>query len=131
MCDFSLGAIRSRPANIGDKLKTHRFSLGTRGLCAFEDQETAVCLLPGTELSFVEEVTQWIMMPSVIACKTAIFRQVNKDKPHTHHDALEFPNGEIVLLTTLTEELKVTVLQLPAPPSKGQDKARAYAWSTR
>jgi hypothetical protein len=131
MCDFSLEAVRSRPAKIGDKLKTRRFSLGTRGLCALEDHETAVCLLPGTELSFAEEVRQWTMTTSVITYKTATFRRVNKDKPHFHHDALEFPNGEIVLLTTLTDELEVTVLQLPGASSKGQDKARAYAWSTR
>ena len=35
--------------------------------------------------------------------KTAIFRQINKANPHTHHDALEFPNGQIVLLTFLGE----------------------------
>ena len=31
----------------------------------------------------------------------------------THHDALEFPNGKIVLLTTLEEGQQATVLQLP------------------
>ena len=30
---------------------------------------------------------------------TAIFRQVNKNEPRRHHDALEFPDGRIVLLT--------------------------------
>ena len=59
MCDFSLEAVRSRPAKVGDKLTTHTFNLGTRGFCAPEDQGMAVCLLPGTELSFAEEVRQW------------------------------------------------------------------------
>ena len=40
--------------------------------------------------------------------ETAIFRQVN------HHDALEFPDGEMVLLTHLMEGQQATVLQLPA-----------------
>jgi hypothetical protein len=114
MFDFSLEAVRSRPAKVGDKLTTRRFNLGTRGLCALDDRETAVCLLPGTELSFAEEVRQWTMATRPITYKTAVFRQVNKGKPHTHHDALEFPNGEIVFLTTLTDDLEVTVLQLPA-----------------
>jgi hypothetical protein len=131
MGDFSVEAVRFRPAKIGDKLKSRRFSLETHGLCALEDHETAVRLLPGAELSFAEEVRQWTMTTSVITYKTAIFRRVNNDKSHFHHDALEFPNREIVLLTTLTDEPEVTVLQLPAAPSKGQDKARAYAWSTR
>ena len=56
--------------------------------------------------------------------KTAIFRQVNKHQRATHHDALEFPNGEIVLLTTLTEGQQATVLQLPAAPEKGPAVSR-------
>jgi hypothetical protein len=44
----------------------------------------------------------------------AIFRQINRDKPRTHHDALEFPDGEIVLLARLLEGQEATVLQLPA-----------------
>jgi hypothetical protein len=49
--------------------------------------------------------------------KTAIFRQVNKNVPGIHHDALEFPDGKIVLLTYLCEGQEATVLQLPAQPT--------------
>jgi hypothetical protein len=55
-------------------------------------------LLPGTELSFAEEVRReglWPWSNVVIRYRTAIFRQVNKDRPATHHDALEFPDGEV------------------------------------
>ena len=48
---------------------------------------------------------------------TAIFRQVNKDDQWKHHDALEFPDGRIVLLTRLSEGQEATVLQLPARPT--------------
>ena len=48
---------------------------------------------------------------------TAIFRQVNKNEPMQHHDAVEFPDGRIVLLTTLSEGQEATVLQLPAQPT--------------
>ena len=48
--------------------------------------------------------------------KTAIFRQINKEKVAAHHDALEFPDGQIVLLTFLREGQQATVLQLPAEP---------------
>jgi hypothetical protein len=40
------------------------------------------------------------------------------DNPCTHHDALEFPDGQIVLLTHLREGQRATVLQLPAQPPK-------------
>ena len=47
----------------------------------------------------------------------AKFQQVNKGKRHVHRDALEFPDGKIVLLTQLREGQYATVLQLPALPS--------------
>jgi len=47
---------------------------------------------------------------------TAIFRQVNKQRVVAHHDALEFPDGQVVLLTFLCEGQQATVLQLPAEP---------------
>ena len=51
-----------------------------------------------------------------INSRTAIFRQINKNVPHVHHDALEFPDGTFVLLTDLDEGQQATVLQLPAQP---------------
>jgi hypothetical protein len=54
---------------------------------------------------------------SVVAHTTAIFRQVNKDNPRTHHDALEFPDGRTLLLTEVLEGQEATVLQLPAQPA--------------
>jgi len=47
---------------------------------------------------------------------TAIFRQKDKDKPNVHHDALEMPDGQQILLTQLEEGQNATVLQLPAAP---------------
>ena len=117
MCDFSLHAVKSRPAKVGDKLTTRRFYSGTRGFSAPEDINVAVCLRPGTELSFTDEVRRtriWPGSKNVTYHKTAIFRQINQDNPVTHHDALEFPDGQIVLLTLLEEGQHATVLQLPA-----------------
>ena len=116
MCDFSLHAVRSRPAKVGDKLTTRMFVSGTTGFCAPEDNGMAVCLLPGTELSFADEVRRATDWPwkRPISYKTAVFRQVNKSNRFTHHDALEFPNGEIVLLTHLVGGQQATILQLPA-----------------
>ena len=115
MCDFSLHTVRSRPAKVGDKLTTRMFISGTTGFCAPEDNGMAVCLLPGTELSFADEVRRATDWPwkRPISHKTAVFRQVNKSNRFTHHDALEFPNGEIVLLTVLEVGQQATVLQLP------------------
>ena len=117
MCDYSLHYVETRPAKVGDKLFTRRFSSGTTGFAAPEDINVAVSLLPGTELSFAYEVKRsrlWPWNKITIPHKTAIFRQVNLDCPYTHHDALEFPDGGVLLLTYLMENQQATVLQLPA-----------------
>src|ERR1700746_1587397 len=123
MCDFSLQSIRSRPAKVGDKLVTRDFGTGTRGFADVNDVGTAVCLMPGAELAFAEEVAclpagllGW-RTTKAINHQTAIFRQVNKEKLAAHHDALEFPDGRTVLLTLLCEGQAATVLQLPAQPA--------------
>ena len=122
MCDYSLQNVRSRPAKVGDKLTTRDFGTVTRGFAAAEDTKVAVCVLPGTELAFAKAVA--VARPRFIGWKveelghtTAIFRQINKDEPTQHHDALEFPDGRIFLLTTLSEGQEATVLQLPAQPT--------------
>jgi hypothetical protein len=118
MCDFSLQSVRSRPAKVGDKLTTRDFGTGTRGFADVDDLGTAVCLMPGTELAFASEVaclpTRLFGRTTKINHQTAIFRQINKEKAAAHHDALEFPDGRIVLLTWLREGQTASVLQLPA-----------------
>ena len=106
MCDYSLQHVKSRSAKVGETLRTRRFNSGTIGFAAPEDANTAVCVLPGTELAFASAVRSnrlswltWKVM--ALPHTTAILRQVNKDNPHTHHDALEFPDGKVVLLTDL------------------------------
>ena len=123
MCDYSIQTIESRPAKVGDKLTTRDFGTYTRGFGAAEDCAVAVCVLPGTELAFSDAVTLKVPRFFVgwkverLDYATAIFRQVNKSEPFKHHDALEFPNGRIVLLTRLSERQEATVLQLPARPT--------------
>src|SRR5580704_690874 len=56
MCDYSLQNVKSRPAKVGDKLTTHQFNTGTIGFAAPEDANTAVCVLPGTELAFATAI---------------------------------------------------------------------------
>src|SRR5262249_28870316 len=101
MCDYSLHSVRTRPAKVGEKLVTHDFGTGTRGFAAPEDCSVAVCILPGTELAFERLVKYYatLMLPADTGHTVAIFRQINKGALHTNHDALEFPDGKIVLLT--------------------------------
>jgi hypothetical protein len=111
----SLKAKRTRLAKVDDKLIVSMFGWSTRGFAAPEDRSVAVCLLPGTELSFAEEVRKvhsWPWSPPTIRHKTAIFRKVHERNPTVHHDALEFPDGRIILVTFLELGQQATVLQL-------------------
>jgi hypothetical protein len=119
MCDYSLHLIASRPTKVGDKLVSTSFPHTiTRGFASADEPNVAVCLLPGTELAFEKEVRcetrtvfSWRLGHTV-----AKFKQVSKGKSSVHHDALEFPDGKIVLLTHLCKGQRATVLQLPARP---------------
>jgi hypothetical protein len=126
MCDYSLQFVASRPAKVGDKLvsTTFRNSI-TGGFAAVGEPNVAVCLLPGTEVAFEKEVecvffSNW-MPRKKLGGKVAQFRQVKKEQPHVHHDALEFPDGQIVLLTRLCVGQQATVLQLPAAPRTAEE----------
>ena len=132
MCDYSLDLIASRPAKVGDELVSTRFpEMLTRGFASVGEPNVAVCLLPGTELAFEKEVqceTAFVFRPRrQLGHRVAVFRQVNKNKPNVHHDALEFPDGKTVLLTHLCEGQHATVLQLPAHPRVAADEAQLHA----
>jgi len=120
MCEYSLEYIAFRPANVGDKLVTTQFPHSlTVGFAQVEKPDVAVCLLPGTELAFEKEVERrhplaWLSARLRQAgAAVARFRQVNLNKSWAHHDALEFPDGKIILLTKLGPGQRATVLQLP------------------
>ena len=70
----------------------------------------------GTELAFERDAQREPLLPFLptrkIGHKVARFRQIKPGKP-THHDALEFPGGQVVLVTQLCEGQRATVLQLP------------------
>jgi hypothetical protein len=132
MCDYSLHYVATRPAKVGDKLVMTRFrESSTRGFAAVGEPNVAVCLLPGTEVAFEHDVEcdrNFGFLPHrTIMESVARFRQITRDRPTTHRDALEFPDGKIVLLTSLREGQHATVLQLPASPTRSEAEAQTCA----
>jgi hypothetical protein len=138
MCDYSLYHRASRPAKVGERLVTTQFAYTiTRGFTAPSDPSVAVCVLPGTEISFAEsvrvrtnnpfmavvnDIKQAIGVPPKALDLTATFIQVDKEKHAAHHDALQLPDGSIVLLTHLEPGQEATVLTLPANPQTLAEK---------
>ena len=120
MCDYSLHLIASRPAKVADRLVSTVFANSvTCGFTEVGKPDVAVCLLPGTKVAFVKDVQfgrAFGIFGKTHAHRVARFRQINMDEPYVHHDALEFPDGRIVLLTRLVPGQRASVLQLPAEP---------------
>jgi len=130
MCDYSLEQLASRPATVGDRLVSTSFPNSiTRGFTGVGTPGVAVCLLPGTELAFDREVecerTFGFFPNRKIGQTMARFRKVNPDSVHEHHDALEFPDGQVILLTRLRAGQQATVLQLPATAESRRAAAAA------
>ncbi len=128
MCDYSLHAVASRPAKVGETLVTRTFrGTATRGFASESDPTVAVCMLPGTELAFADDVrydTRWIWTKT-INTRVGKFNQIDPDVPYRHHDAIEFADGRYVLVTQICEGQRVTVLQLPATASAPERKQTA------
>ena len=116
MCDYSLQAVASRPAKVGETVITTTFrGTSTRGFASEADPTVAVCMLPGTELAFAEDVkydNRWIWTRS-LGFRVGKFNEIDPHLRDRHHDAVEFPDGSFVLVTQLCEGQRVNVLQLP------------------
>ena len=134
MCDYSLHATASRPAKVGETLITTMFrGSSTRGFAAEAEPEVAVCLLPGTELAFEDDIEyeqNWFWKKRA-GSKVARFRKIEPDVPHRHHDAIEFPNGRQVLITLLSGGQRATVLQLPVTAQEPAAVSRSDQASSR
>jgi hypothetical protein len=116
MCDYSLHAIASRPAEVGETLVSTCFrGSSTLGFASPKELGVAVCLLPGTELAFEKDVKchgGWFRWRTV-EYNVAKFCKIDPKVPHHHHDALAFPDGSTVLVNALTRGQRVQVLQMP------------------
>jgi hypothetical protein len=133
MCDYSLHAVATRPAEVAETLVSIDFSTGTRGFASPDNPQVAVCLRPGTEVAFEKDVqTDGMMFRKNIGDRLARFRQIDLNRRYQHHDALEFSNGTIVLVTHLVPGQRSTVLQLPASPieEKPQASQPSYRYET-
>src|SRR5271157_682577 len=120
MCDYSLEAMASRPAVVGEKLITHKFASHTTGFAEPNKTEMPVCVLPGSELAFDSPIkvnegswsAGWI--ETTLDATVAVFAQDPKPEyGNTWRDCLELVDGRRFKLNQLIEGQTVSVLQLP------------------
>jgi hypothetical protein len=143
MCDYSLHGVSSRPAKVGDKVVTRELAKSsTRGFAAVGEHgaklvihdstpEVAVCLMPGTELAFDDDVRYdrafSLLGKARVNHKVARFRQIDLDDPYVQHDALEFPDGQVLKVGRLAAGQTATVLQLPVAAQHPEPVAIRHA----
>ena len=121
MCDYSLHAVATRDAEVGDKLEVYQFNYTTKGMRDPSKDKTplyehacAVCLKPGTELSLTAPVVEEYGWPSFLPLfarkrshkhATATFRKIMPKEEYKAGiptpDGLEFPDGSTVLINNL------------------------------
>ncbi|MCA6100722.1 hypothetical protein [Bradyrhizobium australafricanum] len=131
MCDYSLHAVASRPAKLGDTLIATGFhGTATRGFAAMGQPAVAVYLLPGTELTFDHDVKyrcnrfftrseySWIRSAGF---SMARFCKIDPLASDPHRDALSFPDGTMVLVNMLEEWQCARVIQLPVVERQRQE----------
>jgi hypothetical protein len=108
----NLGAVPL--AKIGDKLVTTRSS--TCGFAAVGKPDGAISLLPGTELAFEKDIKyyrRFSLLRFSRDYRSAKFQRFNIGKSRDEHDALEFPDGRIVMVSELVAGQTATVVQVP------------------
>ena len=133
MCDYSLHGIENRLAVEGEILVVHRFYTGSKGLTSPSylqsdtrsknflallaesfvkpSSECAVCIPDGAELILTGIPQSLQFSAGVLSAEVVIFRQQSLEDA-THRDAVEFSNGQILLLQELEEGQRVGVVAL-------------------
>ena len=111
MCDYSLEAYRSRPAEEGEKLTLERFPSGSMGFTAGAVCDTAVCVPEGTHL-----IVQGIGDNVRESCGVGAVEEVvlTRLPGGPYKDGVRFANGQEILLQRLDCGLTAVVVAFPA-----------------
>jgi hypothetical protein len=103
MCDYSLEAYRSRPAQLGERYETHLFESYSIGFVAPGDPSTAVCMACDTKLR-LEGIPERVQRKyRVTQNEDVTFIRLDNGP---HHDAVRFANGAEVTLQKLGSGVK-------------------------
>jgi hypothetical protein len=113
MCDYSLEAYRSRPAQLGERYETHLFESYSIGFIAPGDPATAVCMACDTKLK-LEGIPERVRREyRVRANEDVIFTRLEIGP---HRDAVRFANGAEVTLQKLGSGVKASVCNTLVSP---------------
>jgi hypothetical protein len=111
MCDYSIEAYQSRPAEVGEKLTLERFPSGSMGFTSGSKCDLAVCVPADTKLRLegLSETTQQTY--GVRAIEDVVMTRLETG---LYKDAVRFSNGTEVLLQRLDCGLSAMVVAATA-----------------
>jgi hypothetical protein len=113
MCDYSLEAYQSRPAEVGEKLTLERFPSGSMGFATGPDCDLAICIPADTKLRLegISETVQNVL--GVGAAEEVVMTRLDSG---TYKDAVKFSNGTEVLLQRLDRGLTAVMVPSTVEP---------------
>ena len=103
MCDYSLEAYRSRPAQLGERYETHQFPSYSIGFIAPGDASTAVCMAYDTKLR-LEGISEIVRKRLGVSAKEDV--TFTRLEAGPHHDGVRFANGAEATLQALGSGVK-------------------------
>ena len=142
MCDYSLAALRTRLAVVGEELIVYRFPTGTLGFTSpaelasckhelrgwrawFNSREVpcAVCIPPYARLMLHQIPERLQRQLGIGSVEEALFIQMS-DMPGRHRDGVRFANNQELLLQHLSEGQQAKILSLSL--SESEDTTLSY-----
>src|SRR5258708_34423609 len=113
MCDYSLEAYLSRPAEEGEKLTLERFPSGSQGFTTGSACDLAVCVPAETHL-LLQGIGETVRQ----ACDVGAIEEVvmTRLEGGPYKDAVRFSNGTEILLQRFDRGLTVASVAFPADP---------------
>ena len=116
MCDYSLEAYLSRPAEEGEKLTLERFPSGSHGVHDRAEPATWPCACPTETHLLLEGIGETVRQ----ACGVGAVEEVvmTRLEGGPYKDAVRFSNGTEILLQRLDLGLMAVIVGFPRPASR-------------
>lgn len=130
MCDYSLAALRTRLASVGEQLVTYRFPTGSLGMTTPAELEMykpefhgwwssfdanqvpcAICIPHGSQLLLSDIPERLQQKLGIGESEEVTFIQMSAEEGR-HRDGVRFRNGQEILLQRLAERQRASVRSL-------------------
>ena len=113
MCDYSLEAYQTRPAEVGEKLTLERFPSGSMGFATGPSCTLAVCVPADTHLR-LEGIGETVQKTYGVSAVEEVVMTRLEGGPYK--DAVKFSNGTEILLQRLNRGLTAMILPSTVKP---------------